>query len=118
MQNDHIAANLPSKNFTETIKFYQSLGFEVQYQSEQWLILQRGHLQLEFFPYPALDPSNSYFSASVWVHDLDALYTAWQQMDWQHFSASARMTELQQQGDLRIFNVIDCHGSLLRCMAL
>lgn len=78
----YIAANLPAKDFAQTIAFYQQLGFVVYFQSEQWLILQNdqftnGLLEIEFLSYSHLDAKQSYFSASVWVDDLDALYASW-----------------------------------------
>lgn len=123
---NYVAANLPAIDFTQTIVFYQQLGFAVHFQSEQWLILQNdqsthGILEIEFFPYPSLDPKQSYFSASVWVQDLDtlkALYTSWVALDWSNNADPTRITEIEQMGQLHIFNVIDVNGSLLRCLTL
>ena len=123
---NYIAANLPAIDFAKTITFYQQLGFEVHFQSEQWLILQNdqsvdGTLEIEFFPYLNLDPKQSYFSASVWVQDLDtlqALYTSWVALDWSNYADPTRITEIEQMGQLHIFNVIDVNGSLLRCISL
>ncbi|MCJ8146435.1 hypothetical protein MKI79_05905 [Acinetobacter sp. A3.8] len=123
---NYIAANLPAIDFAQTIAFYQQLGFAVHFQSDQWLILQNdqsvdGTLEIEFFPYPNLDSKQSYFSASVWVQDLDTLntlYTSWSTLDWSNFADPTRITEIEQMGQLHIFNVIDVNGSLLRCMSL
>ena len=120
---DHIAANLPAIDFAQTITFYNQLGFSVHYQSEQWLILhndqfKNGLLEIEFFPYSNLDANQSYFSASVWVDDLDALYASWSSVDFANFAAPTRLTEIEQMGQLRLFNLIDINGSLLRCMSL
>ena len=123
---NYIAANLPTIDFAQTIAFYQQLGFVVHFQSEQWLILQNdqsvdGTLEIEFFPYLNLDPKQSYFSASVWVQDLDtlqALYTSWVALDWSNYADPTRITEIEQMGQLHIFNVIDVNGSLLRCISL
>ena len=38
-----------------------------------WMILQRGGLQLEFFPYPDLDPATSSFGCCLRLDDLDAM---------------------------------------------
>lgn len=72
--NDHAVPNLPSRKFDDTIAFYGALGFEVSYRSDEWLILRRGDLQLEFFPYPGLVPGRSSFMCSVRVDDIDDLY--------------------------------------------
>ena len=37
------------------------------------MILQRGGLQLEFFPYPDLDPATSSFGCCLRLDDLDAM---------------------------------------------
>ena len=123
---NYIAANLPAIDFAKTITFYQQLGFEVHFQSDQWLILQNdqsvdGTLEIEFFPYPSLDSKQSYFSASVWVKDVDTLntlYTSWSKLDWSNYAEPTRITKIEQMGQLHIFNVIDVNGSLLRCMSL
>lgn len=80
-----------------------------------------GTLEIEFFPYPNLDPKQSYFSASVWVQNfntLKALYTSWTRLNWLNYAEPTRMTKIDQMGQLHIFNVIDINGSLLRCMSL
>ncbi|NUU05254.1 bleomycin resistance protein [Leifsonia sp. C5G2] len=71
---DSAAPNLPSRRFDDTIAFYGGFGFEVTYRHEDWLILRRGGIQLEFFPHPDLMPGESSFMCSVRVDDVDALY--------------------------------------------
>ncbi len=71
---DHAVPNLPSRDFDETVAFYGRLGFEPAYRDEGWLILCRGALRLEFFPFPDLVPEESSFMCSVRVDDLDELY--------------------------------------------
>ena len=71
---DHATPNLPSRDFTASADFYSKLGFEQGWRDDGWMILERGDLMLEFFPYPDLDPSSSSFSCCVRVDDLAALY--------------------------------------------
>ncbi|QIK71512.1 bleomycin resistance protein [Propioniciclava coleopterorum] len=71
---DLAVPNLPSRDFDRTVSFYGGFGFAVSYRDEGWLILRRGALQLEFFPFPDLDPARSSFMCSVRVDDLDGLY--------------------------------------------
>lgn len=115
---DHATANLPSRDLDKTAAFYGALGFAVGFKDDGWMILTRGHLQLEFFPHAELDPRTSCFSACLRVDDLDALYA--------DFSKGAlpndcwsipRMDkpELMSFG-LRMFHLIDIDGSLLRCI--
>ncbi len=55
---DHVTPNLPSRDFDVTEAFYAKLGCATSWKVNRgWMILQRGGLQLEFFPYPALDPA-------------------------------------------------------------
>lgn len=71
---DRATPNLPARDFEITARFYAALGFAVRYRDEAWMILERGSISLEFFPFPALDPSSSSFGCCVRVADLDALY--------------------------------------------
>lgn len=71
---DHAVPNLPSRDFDRTIAFYGAFGFERTYRDAGWLILRRGDLQLEFFPFPDLEPETGSFMCSIRVDDLDELY--------------------------------------------
>lgn len=71
---DRAVPNLPSRDFDGTIAFYGGFGFEPAYRDDRWLILRRGELQLEFFPFPELVPEESSFMCSLRVDDLDQLY--------------------------------------------
>jgi hypothetical protein len=112
--SDRITANLPSRNFDATIGFYGRLGFGVAYRDPHWLILERGPLELEFFPWPDLDPASSSFSACIRVDDLSALH--------RDFSAAGlpghgipRLEPIRPiTAGLWMFGLIDPDGSLLR----
>jgi catechol 2,3-dioxygenase-like lactoylglutathione lyase family enzyme len=71
---DRATPNLPSRDFAATSRFYAALGFAEQYRDAWWMIMTRGTIALEFFPYPDLDPATSSFGSCVRVNDLDALY--------------------------------------------
>lgn len=43
-----ITANLPSIDLARTASFYQGLGFNLVYQSAEWMILRLGEMTLEF----------------------------------------------------------------------
>lgn len=73
---DHATPNLPSREFEATSRFYAALGFEQGWRDDGWMILKRGDLTLEFFPFPDLDPLTSSFSCCLRVDDLDSLYAA------------------------------------------
>jgi catechol 2,3-dioxygenase-like lactoylglutathione lyase family enzyme len=113
---DRITANLPAIDLAATERFYAKLGFETGFRDSSWMILSRGMLEIEFFPYPDLDPYQSSFSACVRVARLDDLYR-----DWQRAGLPAqgipRLTppKLEPFG-LRMFALVDPNGSLLRCI--
>ena len=70
---DHATPNLPARDFAAATAFYARLGFEEEYRSDGWMILSRGDVTLEFFPYPDLDPSQSSFSCCLRLDDLAAM---------------------------------------------
>ena len=53
---DRAVPNLPSRDFAATVAFYGRFGFGEDYRDDGWLILRRGSMRLEFFPFPDLDP--------------------------------------------------------------
>ena len=71
---DTATPNLPSRDFEATSRFYAALGFDETWRDAGWMILRRGDLMLEFFPYPDLDPLTSSFSCCLRVDDLDGFY--------------------------------------------
>jgi catechol 2,3-dioxygenase-like lactoylglutathione lyase family enzyme len=73
---DHATPNLPARDFEATSNFYRPLGFEERYRDSGWMILERGGLKLEFFPFPDLDPSESSFGSCLRLDDLDGFYAA------------------------------------------
>lgn len=70
---DRATPNLPSRDFGVTSAFYARLGFVEDFRAQGWMILSRGPVQLEFFPYPDLDPYHSSFGCCVRLDDLAAL---------------------------------------------
>ncbi|WP_424448291.1 bleomycin resistance protein [Microbacterium arborescens] len=71
---DHAVPNLPSRDFEVTSAFYGGFGFRQDHRSEDWLILSRGTVRSEFFPYPDLVPEASSFMCSIRVDDADEFY--------------------------------------------
>jgi catechol 2,3-dioxygenase-like lactoylglutathione lyase family enzyme len=68
---DHATPNLPARDFEATERFYGALGFLTGWRDADWMILERGSVTLEFFPYPELDPATSSFSACLRLDDAD-----------------------------------------------
>lgn len=115
---DRITANLPSRDFTATIAFYTQPGFTSGFHDDGWLILNRGPLELEFFPHPGLDRLKSWFSACIRVDELDALWRTWSSIG---LSANAEATLcmsgiFKQNNAPRMFTLGDPDGSLLRVL--
>ena len=73
---DHATPNLPSRDFQATSDFYGKLGFTERYRDGGWMILERGALTLEFFPFPDLVPSESSFGCCLRLDDLHCFYEA------------------------------------------
>ena len=73
---DHATPNLPSRDLEATSQFYAGLGFEETWRDRSWMILKRGGLALEFFPYPDLDPLESSFGCCLRLDDLHCFYEA------------------------------------------
>jgi len=115
---DRITANLPSRDFGKTAEFYAALGFETSYRDDGWMILGRGALTVEFFPHPEVDPWSSWFSACIRVDDLDALYDAFRSagLSDDHRQTPRLTPPVHRPPVPRMFALIDCDGSLLRCL--
>lgn len=118
MRTDRITANLPSRDFAATEAFYARLGFDCTYRSGEWMILERGPLEVEFFPWPDLDPYASAASACVRVDDLDALHAAWSSLGLSRDPRQIpRLTAIEKRPDVpRMFALLDGDGSLLRVL--
>lgn len=115
---DRITANLPSRNFDATAAFYAALGFQCDYRDEGWMILTRGPLEIEFFAAPGLDPKESWHSACIRVADLSALWGSFQGAGLTADPrAIPRLTPAREIAPgLHMFALVDCDGSLLRCL--
>jgi catechol 2,3-dioxygenase-like lactoylglutathione lyase family enzyme len=71
---DHATPNLPSRNFEATARFYAALGFAESWRDAGWMILERGGLTIEFFPYPDLDPATSSFGSCFRMDDINGFF--------------------------------------------
>jgi len=113
---DHATPNLPSRDFETTARFYAALGFEASWRDNGWMILERGSLTLEFFPYPDLDPASSSFGSCLRLDDVDGFYAACVAAGLPETTKGwprLHRPKLEASG-LRIGALIDPDGSLLR----
>ncbi len=113
---DHATPNLPSRDFAATEEFYTALGFTTDYRADGWMILSRGAVTLEFFPYPDLDPSSSSFSACLRLDDMNALYEQCiaAKIPEQCWGAPRIHAPKLEDSGLTIAYLIDPDGTLLR----
>ena len=117
---DHATPNLPARDFDATEAFYAALGFTTQWKDGGWMILTRGpensRVQLEFFPYPDLDPATSSFGCCLRLDDLREFLSACRaagieekSTGWPRISAPRR-----EASGLTIAYLVDPDCSLLR----
>ncbi|AJY15182.1 MULTISPECIES: bleomycin resistance protein [Burkholderia] len=71
---DIASPNLPSRDFDATSRFYAKFGFIETWRDEDWMILRRRDLLLEFFRHADLDPAESWFSCCFRLDDVDAFF--------------------------------------------
>ncbi|MBC7310762.1 MAG: hypothetical protein GXY39_00440 [Actinomycetales bacterium] len=108
--------NMPSSNLNATAAFYASLGFEVAYRDENWMILTGHGMTLEFFLAPGVDPATSAYGACLRLDDVDAFYAVIQAAgieETDHGAPRSHSPRLEPSG-LRIGALIDPDGNLLR----
>ncbi|MCL9999440.1 MAG: bleomycin resistance protein [Erythrobacter sp.] len=113
---DHATPNLPARDFAATAAFYAKLGFEEDYRSDGWMILSRGDVTLEFFPYPDLNPFESSFSCCLRLDDLAGIMAQVETSgvpDARRGIPRYHPPRLEESG-LTIAYLIDPDGTLLR----
>jgi hypothetical protein len=116
---DRATPNLPSRDLAATSAFYGQIGFVEQYRDSGWLILSRKGADLEFFPFPDVDPATSSFSCCLRLDDLDAFYqecVAAQLPETARGWPRLHRPRVEESG-LRIGALIDLDGTLVRLIA-
>ena len=104
LRNDIAIPIMPARDLAETIDFYKALDFVLAYRHaelDDYIILRRGSLELQFFQWPELDIQASFTGCYLRVTDVDAIYQSF---------AGARLPAW----GMREFNLVDCNGNLLR----
>jgi len=116
---DRATPNLASRDFAATSAFYARLGFVEQYRDQGWMILARGPVVLEFFPFPDLDPATSAFSSCLRLDDVDSFVQVCAdagvpvgEQGWPRL----HLPKLEASG-LRIGGLLDPDANLLRLIA-
>jgi len=113
---DHATPNLPSRDFEATARFYGALGFTETWRDQAWMILRRGGLTLEFFPYPDLDPAESSFGCCLRLDELERFYTVCKDAGLREAqTGTPRIVPARVEASgLRIAYMVDLDGSLVR----
>lgn len=113
---DAATPNLPSRDLAATSAFYGRLGFSEAYRDEGWMILSRGEVTLEFFPFPGLDPDESSFGCCLRLDDVDDFYRVC--VDAGLPESTKGFPRLhpprREESGLRIGALLDPDGTLLR----
>jgi catechol 2,3-dioxygenase-like lactoylglutathione lyase family enzyme len=113
---DRAVPNLPSRDLNATAGFYARFGFVRLHQDDNWLVLRRGGLQMEFFRKDDLDPRHHDFACCLRVADLEELYNAVRAAgvpEKRSGRPSVRAIATQPWGQ-RMSTVLDPDGNLLR----
>lgn len=119
MTEGKITANLPSRDFDATERFYATLGFVTEFRNAGWMILSWNGMTVEFFPHPDLDPGTSCFSACLRLPEIDTLHAAWRDATdiTDDRRAIPRLTAPFTLADApRMFALVDPDGSLWRVL--
>lgn len=114
--SDAATPNLPSRNFNETSGFFLRLGFVEVWKDDGWMILRRGGVTLEFFPFPDLDPAQSSFGCCLRLDEMASLYEACKKAGIPEncFGWPRLQPPKKESSGLTIAYLIDPDGSLLR----
>jgi catechol 2,3-dioxygenase-like lactoylglutathione lyase family enzyme len=115
-QSDIAIPTLPSRCVSDTLAFYQRLGFEGDILGDggSYAILRRGTVELHFFAHAELRPAESSAGCYIRVLDVESIY---------HDFASAQLPRrgIPRQDPLedkpwgmREFAIVDPDGNLLR----
>lgn len=113
---DHATPNLPARDLSATAEFYRGLGFEQAYRDDDWLILTRGTVTLEFYPAPDVDAASSGASCCLRLDDAEAFLRVCRAAGLPETTQGwPRVHALRREGSgLRIGALVDIDGSLLR----
>lgn len=109
---------LPSRNLTETLEFYERLGFENRgAPPDVWdyLIIGRGDVELHFYAHPEVDPLRTAAMCFVYVDDAQGLHDEWASVVAADPETGSRLVApvLTDYG-MREFAVVDRSGNLVR----
>lgn len=117
--SDRATPNLPSRDLVATSRFYSQLGFREAFRDPGWLIMERGTIQIEFFPCAEIDPLTTIAGCCIRVADATSLHESFGAANLPTSSrATPRITPpVDRPWGFREFAVVDLDGNLLRCLS-
>lgn len=107
---------LPSRCLSDTITFYQRLGFggEILGADDAYAILERGTVELHFFLHPGLIPAESFAGCYVRVLEARDIYKAFALAKLSSTGIPRIQTIEDKPWGMREFAIVDPDGNLLR----
>ena len=112
-----MAPILPARDFEQTARFYEALGFSVAAQyhpPDAYLIMRRGDVDLHFFPHAELDPATSICGCYIRTDQVDCVYEAFARAALPAMGIPRLTPFAARPWGMREFALIDPNGSLLR----
>lgn len=106
---------LPSRSLQSTLAFYARFGFTGELLAGgTYLILERGPVELHFFPHPALVPADSWAGCYVRVADADAWFPAFDAAGLPREGIPCLTAIEDKPWGMREFALIDEDGNLVK----
>lgn len=107
---------LPSQSVSDTLTFYQQLGFDGTLcgEGDSYAILTRGTVELHFFTHRELCPAESFAGCYIRVFDVESIYRAFGLANLPS-RGIPRIDPLENKPwGMREFAIVDPDGNLIR----
>lgn len=114
--HDTAIPTLPSRSLSDTLAFYQRLGFdgEILGVGDSYAILRRGAVELHFFSHRELRPADSSAGCYIRVLDVESIHQAFALSQLPQ-RGIPRMDALEDKPwGMREFAIVDPDGNLMR----
>jgi catechol 2,3-dioxygenase-like lactoylglutathione lyase family enzyme len=114
-QNDIAIPILPSRSLSDTLAFFQRLGFAGKiHHYGDYAILTRGTVELHFFTHRELRPAESSAMCYIRVADVESIYRAFAAAQLPREGIPRQDALEDKPWGLREFAIVDPDGNLLR----
>jgi len=118
VRSEWAAPILPARDLAATRAFYERLGFETVGWWPQafggYAILKRGAIEMHFFSFPDLAPSDSYAQCYWRVDDVNALHADFSRLDLSATGIPRLAAVEDKPWGTREFALVDPNGTLVR----